>query len=108
MSRRSWKQWFLKQFGIAKQSTVRRPVRRAMIFETLDQRITPAVNAFFSGGLLTITGDNNNNTIDVSRDAATPKQPGGETPADSACLLTIVRLLAKVAAHDVAVENKAK
>jgi Ca2+-binding RTX toxin-like protein len=70
MSRRSWKQWFLKQFGLAKPSKERRPVRRAMIFETLDQRITPAVNAFFSGGVLTITGDNNNNTIDVSQDAA--------------------------------------
>ena len=54
------------------------------------------------------TLDGDEARVDVSRDAATPKQPGGETPADSACLLTIVRLLAKAAAHDAVVENNAK
>ena len=70
MSRRSWKQWFLQQFGLAKKESKRRPVRRAMAFETLGERITPAVNAFFSGGVLSISGDNGNNTIEISRNLA--------------------------------------
>jgi Ca2+-binding RTX toxin-like protein len=40
------------------------------MFEQLGQRITPAVNAFFSAGVLTVTGDGADNTIEVSRDAA--------------------------------------
>ena len=43
-----------------------------MTFETLHERITPAVNAFFTPGVgvLTVNGDNANNTIDISRNAA--------------------------------------
>jgi len=70
MSRRSWKQWFFPQLGLAKKESKRRPVRRAMMFEPLGERITPAVNAFFSHGALIVNGDNQNNTIDISRDAA--------------------------------------
>src|SRR5262245_48360135 len=70
MSRRSWKQWFLQQFGLIKQAKKPHRAPRRMAFETLDQRLTPAVNAFFGGGVLTIRGDHLNNTIDVSRDAA--------------------------------------
>src|SRR5689334_2722752 len=70
MSRRSWKQWFLQQFGLGKKSVERRPVRRAMAFETLGQRITPAVNVFFGGGVLSIFGDQASNTIDISRNSA--------------------------------------
>jgi len=70
MSRRSWKQWFLQQFGLASRSTKRPDVRRALVFETLSQRITPAVNAFFHAGVLTVNGDNQDNTITVSRDVA--------------------------------------
>jgi Ca2+-binding RTX toxin-like protein len=70
MSRRSWKQWFLQQFGLARRTTKRASVQRTLAFETLSQRTTPAVNAFFGGGVLTVVGDHLNNTIDVSRDAA--------------------------------------
>ncbi len=70
MSRRSWKQWFLQQFGLAKKESKRRPVRRAMAFEPLGERITPAVNAFFGHGVLSVFGDQTNNTIDISRNAA--------------------------------------
>jgi Ca2+-binding RTX toxin-like protein len=69
MSRRSWKQWFLQQFGLAKRSTKPRRAPHGLTFETLDPRITPTVNAFFGAGVLTVIGDNANNTIDVSRDA---------------------------------------
>ena len=77
MSRRSWKQWFLQQFGLAKRSTKPRRAPRRMAFESLDQRLTPAVNAFFGGGVLTVFGDNLNNTIDVSRDATGRLQVNG-------------------------------
>ena len=70
MSRRSFKQWFLQQFGLAPRSTKRASVRRALAFETLSQRITPTVNAFFHAGVLTVNGDNQDNTITVSRDVA--------------------------------------
>ena len=55
MSRRSFKQWFLQKFGLAGRSTRRPAVSRALAFETLSQRITPAVNAFFHAGVLTVT-----------------------------------------------------
>src|SRR5262245_3455694 len=70
MSRCTWKQWFLQQFGLAKPAKTPRRAPPRMAFETLDQRLTPAVNAFFGGGVLTVFGDHLNNTIDVSRDAA--------------------------------------
>jgi Ca2+-binding RTX toxin-like protein len=41
-----------------------------MSLEPLGARITPAVNAFFSDGVLTVRGDNLANTIDISRNAA--------------------------------------
>lgn len=75
MPRRTWKQWLNQLF--ARSNTVRtrrKPKRlatgRTAFFEQLDERITPAVNAFFSAGVLTVNGDNANNTIEVSRDAA--------------------------------------
>src|SRR5262245_813847 len=70
MSRRSWKRWFVLQPGCGKPPLNRRPVSRVLALETLAERITPAVNAIFSSGVLTVFGDNLNNTIDVSRDAA--------------------------------------
>ena len=42
---------------------------RISAFERLDDRITPAVNAFFIAGQLTIVGDATDNEIVVSRDA---------------------------------------
>jgi Ca2+-binding RTX toxin-like protein len=43
-----------------------------MTFEQLGMRLTPAVNAFFipNAGVLTVTGDSLDNTIEVSRNAA--------------------------------------
>jgi hypothetical protein len=43
-----------------------------MTFEPLGLRITPAVNAFFSAssGVLTVFGDAQDNTIEISRNAA--------------------------------------
>src|SRR5262245_32683353 len=70
MSRRTWKQWFQQIIGRSRPVKKRTPFRRTMMFEGLDSRITPAVTAFFSAGALTVNGDGNNNTIDVSRDAA--------------------------------------
>jgi len=70
MSRRSWKQRFVQRLGLARRRAKPCGGPRGLAFETLDQRITPAVNAFFGGGVLTIIGDNLNNNIDVSRDAA--------------------------------------
>ena len=74
MSRRTWKQWIYQFVGRSsaprKRPTARPVVRRTSVFEQLDARITPAVNAFFSAGVLTVTGDAANNNIEVSRDAA--------------------------------------
>lgn len=70
MSRRTLKQWFLQQFCLDDRSHRHPPVRRNLAFETLGQRITPAVNAFFHAGVLTVIGDNQDNTITVSRDVA--------------------------------------
>jgi Ca2+-binding RTX toxin-like protein len=49
---------------------MRAPMQRTLVFETLSQRITPAVNAFFNAGVLTINGDSQNNVITISRNAA--------------------------------------
>src|SRR5262245_41559009 len=69
MSRRSWKHWFFQNLTLARNG--RRPrFKRRMAFEKLGERITPAVNAFFSHGVLMITGDNQDNTITISRDSA--------------------------------------
>jgi Ca2+-binding RTX toxin-like protein len=73
MSRRSWTQWFLQKFRSPRAVKPRRKsLSRTMTFETLHERITPAVNAFFTPGVgtLTVNGDNANNTIDISRNAA--------------------------------------
>src|SRR6478752_71053 len=75
MSRRTWKQWFTQLFKRSSSDRGRLQgklpaMRRTALFEQLDSRITPTVNAFFSAGILTVNGDNANNTIDVSRDAA--------------------------------------
>src|SRR6185436_2101329 len=55
MSRRTWKQWTLQTLGLARRSQ-ERPAGRGLTFETLSERITPAVNAFFHAGVLTVTG----------------------------------------------------
>jgi Ca2+-binding RTX toxin-like protein len=73
MSRRSWKQWFSQVFRSSRTSRKHpRRAPRVMAVEALSARLTPAVNAFFLPGLgvLSVTGDNADNTIDVSRNAA--------------------------------------
>lgn len=70
MSRRTWKQWFCYLTRRPQIAPQRPPVQRTMLFEQLSARITPAVNAFLSHGVLAVTGDNANNTIDISRNAA--------------------------------------
>src|SRR5690349_17942346 len=70
MSRRTWKQWFGQLTRRTRTAKPRSMQRSAVTFEQLGVRLTPAVNAFFSAGVLTVNGDNNNNTIEVSRDAA--------------------------------------
>src|SRR5690348_7211873 len=69
MSRRTWSQWFSSAL---RRSPARKPrlKSRAMEVETLSARLTPAVTASFSAGSLTVFGDNLDNTITVSRNAA--------------------------------------
>ena len=48
----------------------KRNLSRGLTFEQLGVRITPTVNAFSLGGVLAVFGDNLDNSIDVSRNAA--------------------------------------
>jgi Ca2+-binding RTX toxin-like protein len=76
MSRRTWNEWFFTCTGVARATRKRTRKHgvargcRVMSVESLSPRITPAVNAFFSSGILSVTGDNLGNTIEVSRNAA--------------------------------------
>jgi Ca2+-binding RTX toxin-like protein len=69
MSRQTWKQWFFPS-NQNRRSRKRKSQPRIPQFETLRERLTPAVNAMFSMGVLTVTGDGLDNTIEVSRNAA--------------------------------------
>ena len=71
MSRSTWMQLFGRVTRRRKHFK-QRPRGRRTAFEQLGNRITPAVNAFFtpSAGLLTIFGDSLDNNIEVSRNAA--------------------------------------
>ncbi|MCE9526782.1 MAG: hypothetical protein K8R36_12095, partial [Planctomycetales bacterium] len=69
MSRRTWKQWFFRNVRLARQPKQRQK-NRVLALEPLGSRLTPAVSALFSGGVLTVIGDAANNTIEVSRNAA--------------------------------------
>src|SRR5262249_43726335 len=55
-----------------RRATVRKPPRPRLALEALDERILPAVTSTFSAatGVLTVAGDDLDNTIVVSRDAA--------------------------------------
>jgi Ca2+-binding RTX toxin-like protein len=72
MSRRTWKQWLLSKFHSRPIKPRRYDSGRTLMFETLGQRITPAVSAYFTAGsgILIVNGDNANNAIDISRNAA--------------------------------------
>jgi hypothetical protein len=70
MSRRSWKQWFSQRFRTSQKAKPPRHKPRTMSLEPLGLRLTPAVTASFSAGILTVFGDSLDNTIQVSRNAA--------------------------------------
>lgn len=70
MSRMNFNQWVKRIIRRRKNQRVRRNLARTSTFERLGDRITPAVNAFFTAGQLTILGDAADNVIVVSRDAA--------------------------------------
>ncbi|WP_254508373.1 beta strand repeat-containing protein [Anatilimnocola floriformis] len=85
MSRRTWFEYFgfqvfgsrlLRVFSSSSTASNRKPSgkqpakARTMRMEQLGERLTPAVTATFGGATLTIFGDNLNNTIEVSRNAA--------------------------------------
>src|SRR5687768_9298807 len=70
MSRCTWKEWFSRTILQKKNSHPRRKTSRLPRLESLGERITPAVNAFFGQGVLTVMGDSLDNTIEVSRNAA--------------------------------------
>jgi Ca2+-binding RTX toxin-like protein len=70
MSRRTWKEWLLSSFARRSGKAKPRKTERTPRLELLAERITPAINASFSGGILTVKGDNQNNTIEISRNAA--------------------------------------
>ncbi|HJQ81205.1 MAG TPA: calcium-binding protein, partial [Lacipirellulaceae bacterium] len=72
MSRSTWKQWTARLIGSSRRWQKKARRSRHMTFEQLGMRLTPAVNAFFipNAGVLTVTGDSQDNTIEVSRNAA--------------------------------------
>src|SRR5436190_7903892 len=70
MSRITFSQWTKNLFRRQQGTRKGRKMHRSSTFEHLGERITPAVNALFFGGQLTILGDAANNIVAVSRDAA--------------------------------------
>src|SRR5262245_26419458 len=70
MSRITFHQWSKKLFCRRRNKGEARQMRRSLAFEQLGERVTPAVNAFFAAGQLTVIGDAADNAIVVSRDAA--------------------------------------
>ena len=70
MSRITFSQWTKNLFRRQQGTRKGRKMHRSSTFEHLGERITPAVNALFFDGQLTILGDAANNIVAVSRDAA--------------------------------------
>jgi Ca2+-binding RTX toxin-like protein len=70
MSRITFNQWVKKLIRRRRNTQTTRNLRRTPTFEQLGERITPTVNAFSLGGVLTVVGDNSDNAIEVSRNAA--------------------------------------
>src|SRR6266480_5128128 len=77
MSRITFSQWTRNLFRRQLAKRKGRKMQRSSTFEHLNERITPAVNAFFFGGQLTVVGDAANNIIAVSRDTAGNIQVNG-------------------------------
>jgi Ca2+-binding RTX toxin-like protein len=77
MSRITLSQWTSNVFRRQLATRKSRNMQRSSKFEHLGERITPAVNAFFFGGQLTVLGDAANNIIAISRDTAGNIQVNG-------------------------------
>lgn len=77
MSRSTFSQWVTSYVNRRNATRRKRRLTRVSTFERLGARLTPTVNAFFTGGQLTILGDAADNTIVVSRDAAGTMQING-------------------------------
>jgi Ca2+-binding RTX toxin-like protein len=77
MSRMNLRQWTKQLARLARRGPKARRLGRNPGFEQLGTRITPAVNAFFAHGQLTILGDAADNAVVVSRDAAGNIQVNG-------------------------------
>src|SRR5689334_17517210 len=69
MSRITFNQWVQKLTRRKRSTRKVRSLHRKATFEQLGQRITPTVSALSLGGVLTVVGDNADNTIEVSRNA---------------------------------------
>jgi Ca2+-binding RTX toxin-like protein len=77
MSRITFSEWTKNVFRRQLAQRKPRKTQRSSTFEQLGERITPAVNAFFFGGQLTVLGDAANNIIAISRDTAGNIQVNG-------------------------------
>src|SRR5262249_52527877 len=64
--------WKLLRGSGKRRATVRKPPRARLVLEALDERIMLSVTSTFSAttGVLTVAGDDQDNTIVVSRDVA--------------------------------------
>lgn len=70
MSRQSKSNWWLNKYLRSSSNRKASKKYRLPRIESLDERITPAINAIFALGTLTVTGDNQDNNIEISRTAA--------------------------------------
>src|SRR5262245_57177996 len=83
----SWLRRSLKKSGPVSPTGRQSPRERGFLprLEPLAERITPTVSAFFNAGALAVFGDNLDNAITVSRDAAgTILVNGGAVPVQGA------------------------
>lgn len=70
MSRITFNQWVNKLIRRRQKPRKARKLSRISTIEQLGERITPTVNAFAQGGELIVFGDEQDNTIEVSRNVA--------------------------------------
>jgi Ca2+-binding RTX toxin-like protein len=70
MSRITFNQWVNKLIRRRQKTRRARKLSRISTIEQLGERITPTVNAFAQGNELLIFGDDQDNTIEVSRNVA--------------------------------------
>src|SRR5262245_42280084 len=78
----SWFQRLIRKAPRAHKNRTAQPRERQLRpLESLEQRVLMAVTASFTSGILTVTGDNLNNSIEIIRDAAgTLRVNGGAVP----------------------------